>query len=98
MNKIGRYVAMHRKAIASAVVTLATYLGVEGMPETFIEWMLFVAVVGGAFGVPAAIRNYQPDVLVRADKGRLVAGDGASRPTGEQLSPYTTLGDVAPIA
>jgi hypothetical protein len=96
MDKILSYVATHRKAIGSAVVMLAGYLAVEGIPEGFTDWMLLIVFVGGAFGVPAAIRNVQPDVLVRLEGTRLVAGDGAPQETGATLSPYTPLSDVVP--
>jgi hypothetical protein len=102
MSKITSYVTRHWKAFAGAAVTLAAYL-VGVIPPaggfgdvTTVQWLGAVVFVGGAFGVTAAVRNRQPDVLVRLERGHLVAGDGAEQTTGERLSPYTQLHEVTP--
>jgi hypothetical protein len=94
----------YAKAVVSGVVTLAAYLvGVIPAEGGFgdvslVQWLGGIVFLGAAYGLTAAVPNRQPDVLVRLDQGRLVAGDGALQPTGQTLSPHTTLDDVTPAA
>jgi hypothetical protein len=103
MSKIVNYVKDHAKAFGAAIVAVATYLyGVMpaegGLGDvTTLQWLGAIVFVGGAFGITAGIRNRQPEVLVRLNKqGHLIAGDGADKPTGERLSPYTVLHEITP--
>ena len=92
----------YAKAVVSAVVTLAAYLvGVIPAEGSFgdvslVQWLGGVVFLGASYGLTAATYNRQPDVLVRLRAGQLIAGDGAPQPTGQTLSPLTTLGDVTP--